>query len=85
MSTIGNAAKALLDDQVRKYPDDQGFKSEFYTRGIYHESARVMLRSLAEPSEKVQEAMSRHAANGMTDWRDLHIAFIEAVLAEPST
>lgn len=38
------------------------------------------IKAIREPTEDVAEIMSRHASNGMVDWRDLHKAFIDASL-----
>jgi hypothetical protein len=44
--------------------------------------ARAALAELRDLTEHVAEVMSKHASNGMVDWRDLHAAMIDAILAE---
>lgn len=46
----------------------------------YGNQARDAIKALRDPSTAVVEVMNAHAANGMTDWRDLHEAMIAEAL-----
>lgn len=45
-------------------------------------AAEFAIGALRHLSDGVDEAMSRHASNGMVDWRDIHTSLIEEILKE---
>lgn len=51
----------------------------------YVHAATFAIEAMRHLDDATSETMSRHAGNGMVDWRDLHSAMIDAALEEPAT
>lgn len=90
-SMVDKVADALFEYQLKTYPESKTAKREFYEAGIYHESARVAIAAMREPTNdqaneyyKIRKSCADSdmmACFNASVWESM----IDAALAEPQS